>query len=152
MTASSTSRVLSHLYRRAGFGATPKELQRAKKLGFDAVVDELLAGLDGPDRSGDALKVPRLTPLAEANVPGFHFDDYNEFIELSTWWLDRMIVTDTPLREKLVLLLHEQFPTSYQKVGSADLMYNQTRIFRKLGAGSYDALPQAVARDPAMLI
>jgi len=58
-----------------------------------------------------------------------------------------MIVSDTPLREKLVLLLHEQFPTSYQKVGYADLMYRQNQLFRTLGAGSFDALTQAVAQD-----
>ena len=73
-------------------------------------------------------------------------------MKLSTWWLDRMIVTDTPLREKLVLLLHEQFPTSYAKVNYADLMYNQNQLFRKLGAGSFETLTQAVAKDPAMLI
>ena len=63
-----------------------------------------------------------------------------------------MIVTDTPLREKLVLLMSEQFPTSYEKVGYADLMYNQNELFRTLGPGSFETLTQAVAQDPAMLI
>jgi len=152
MTTASTSSVLAHLYRRAGFGASPEELKAAEKLGFDGTVDKLLAGLTEPDRAGEALKVPTLTPLAEANIPGYQYDDYNEFIALSDWWLDRMIVTDTPLREKLVLLLHNQFPTSYQKVGYAYLMYRQNQLFRTLGAGSFDTLTQAVARDPAMLI
>ncbi len=96
--------------------------------------------------------MPQLTPLAQANVPGFSYDDYQEFIALSTWWIDRMIVTDTPRREKLVLLLHEQFPTSYQKVGYADLMYRQNELFRTLGPGSFEELTLAVAQDPAMLI
>ena len=124
----------------------------AEKLGFDAVVDQLLAGLTEPDRAGDAIKLPWLTPLAEASIPGFNYDDYDEFMKLSSWWLDRMIVTDTPLREKLVLLLHNQFPTSYAKVGSADLMYNQNQLFRTHGPGSFEVLTQAVAKDPAMLI
>jgi uncharacterized protein (DUF1800 family) len=152
VTSGSARSLLAHLYRRAGFGATPHELDAAEKLGFSGSVAHLLSGLSAPDPAGDALKLPRLTPLAEANIPGFHYDDYAEFIKLSTWWLDRMIVTDTPLREKLVLLLHEQFPTSYAKVGYADLMYNQNKIFRTLGAGSFETLTQAVAKDPAMLI
>ena len=115
-------------------------------------MDKLLAGLSEPDHSGSALELPHLTPLAQANVPGFSYDDYQEFIALSTWWIDRMIVTDTPLREKLVLLLHEQFPTSYQKVGYADLMYRQNELFRTLGPGSFEELTLAVAQDPAMLI
>jgi len=152
MTTSSTSSVLAHLYRRAGFGATAAELAAAEKAGFDATVDKLLAGLAGTDHAGNAVKRPTLTTLAQASIPGFHFDDGNEFEELTTWWLQRMVVTDTPLREKLVLLLHEQFPTSYVKVGYSDLMYNQNELFRKLGAGSFDTLMQAVAKDPAMLI
>jgi uncharacterized protein (DUF1800 family) len=152
MTTSSTSSTLAHLFRRAGFGATPAEIEAAEKLGFEAAVDKLLAGLTEVDAAGSALGVPHLTPLAQANIPGFSYDDYTEFVALSTWWIDRMIVSDTPLREKLVLLLHEQFPTSYQKVGYADLMYRQNQLFRTLGAGSFDALTQAVAQDPAMLI
>ena len=115
-------------------------------------MDKLLAGLSEPDHSGSALELPHLTPLAQANVPGYSYDDYQEFIALSTWWIDQMIVTDTPLREKLVLLLHEQFPTSYQKVGYADLMYRQNELFRTLGPGSFEELTLAVAQDPAMLI
>ena len=152
MTTSSTSSTLAHLFRRAGFGVTPAEIEAAEKLGFEAAVDKLLAGLTEVDAAGSALGVPHLTPLAQANIPGFSYDDYTEFVALSTWWIDRMIVSDTPLREKLVLLLHEQFPTSYQKVGYADLMYRQNQLFRTLGAGSFDALTQAVAQDPAMLI
>jgi len=152
MTTSPAFTVIGHLYRRAGFGATPAEIEAGEKLGFDAVVDDLLAGLTKPDPAGSALKVPQLTPIAQATIPGYTYDDYSEFIALSTWWLDRMVVTDTPLREKLVLLLANQFPTSYEKVGYADLMYNQNQLFRTLGAGSFDALTQAVARDPAMLI
>ena len=33
---------MAHLLRRAGFGATPDELDRAMDKGYDAVLDELL--------------------------------------------------------------------------------------------------------------
>jgi len=152
MTTGTTRSVIAHLYRRAGFGATQDEIDAAVKLGFDGAVDQLLAGLSAKDAAGDALPLPRLTPLAQSAIPGFTYNDYEEFIALSTWWIDRMIVTDTPLREKLTLLMHEQFPTSYAKVGYADLMYNQNQIFRTLGPGPFDVLTQAVSADPAMLI
>ena len=101
-----------------------------------------MAGLTEADSAGSALELPHLTPLAQANIPGFSYDDYTEFIALSTWWIDRMIVTDTPLREKLVLLLHEQFPTSYQKVGYSELMYHQNELFRTLGPGRSTRSPK----------
>jgi len=152
MTTRPNSSVLGHLYRRAGFGASRAEIDEAEKVGFNATVDKLVAGLSAKDVTGDALKIPYTTPLAQSNIPDFRYDDYEEFVALSTWWIDRMIVTSTPLREKLVLMMHEQFPTSYAKVGYANLMYVQNQLFRKLGPGPFDVLTQAVSADPAMLI
>ena len=34
--------LMAHLLRRAGFGATPAELDRAMDIGYDRTVDELL--------------------------------------------------------------------------------------------------------------
>ncbi len=68
MTTSSNSNTLAHLYRRAGFGATPAELEAAGKLGFGASVDKLLAGLTEADSAGSALELPHLTPLAQAKL------------------------------------------------------------------------------------
>ena len=63
-----------------------------------------------------------------------------------------MIVTSTPLREKLTFLLHGQFPTAISKVKYPAYMYGQNQLFRTLGSGDFTALTQAVATDPAMLI
>jgi len=79
MTTSSTTRALAHLYRRAGFGATPAGIEAAEKIGYETSADKLLAGLSEPDHAGSALALPQLTPLAQANVPGFSYDDYQEF-------------------------------------------------------------------------
>ena len=53
----------------------------------------------------------------------------------------------TPLRERLTLFWHDHFATSVQKVKEAELMYRQNEIFRARGAGSFEALAQAVARE-----
>ncbi|MGO9658498.1 MAG: DUF1800 family protein, partial [Acidimicrobiales bacterium] len=111
-----------------------------------------LAGLGGPDPAGDAVPLPHLTTVPESNVPGYHYNGWDEYNGLVTWWLERMIVTDTPLREKLTLLLHCQFPTSITKVRFAYMMYAQNQIFRSLGPGNFATLVQAVAKDPSMLI
>ena len=39
-----------------------------------------------------------------------------QYLALQRWWLDRMIVTSTPLREKLTLIWHGHFATAFQKV------------------------------------
>jgi uncharacterized protein (DUF1800 family) len=143
---------VAHLYRRAGFGATPAELRSLQKQSWSSLVGDLLAGLSRPDHGASKAQLPHLTSVPESNVPGYRWDGYGEFVDLVTWWVQRMILTETPLREKLALLLHCQFPTSWEKVGWAYMMYVQNQLFRNLGPGRFDTLTRAVAKDPAMLI
>jgi uncharacterized protein (DUF1800 family) len=144
--------LVAHLYRRAGFGTSAATVARESKRSWDDIVDDLLAGLHDRDAAGDRVPLPKLTSIPQANVPGYEYNGYEEFANLITWWVERMVVTDTPLREKLVLLLHDQFPTSWFKVGWASLMYTQNQIFRTSGPGNFHALTLALAMDPAMLI
>ncbi len=143
MTPSSRA-VIAHLYRRAGFGATNDELNVAVRKGFDACVDELVAGLDGDGSDGVAPPPAMSTPAR----PSKNTD--NEEPDLLAWWVDTMITAKAPLREKLVLLLHNHFPTANSKVGWASMMHNQ--LFRVHGPGPFDVLMRVVATDPAMLI
>jgi uncharacterized protein (DUF1800 family) len=173
---------LAHLYRRAGFGARPDELDAAVAQGYRATVESLLAGLVGPDPAGDAVAPPALTmPAAEAaatapsspsgatptsSAPAGpstadanarlalarqrRQDENRQELALQTWWLNRLIVTSTPLREKLTFLWSGHFATGFDKVRNAALMYRQNQLFRTLGAGSFETLTVAVAKDPAM--
>ena len=38
----SKSELIAHLYRRAGFGATPSELENVSEMSYDDVVDKLM--------------------------------------------------------------------------------------------------------------
>ncbi len=148
---------LAHLYRRAGFGARPDELDAAVAGGYEATVESLLAGLSGPDAAGDGVALPALTMPAAAvrrtdptAAKQRRQDENREEAALQAWWLDRMISTATPLREKLTLLWSGHFATGFDKVRNAALMHLQNQLFRTLGGGSFQALTTAVAKDPAM--
>lgn len=143
---------MAHLYRRAGFGASPEQVDDLARKDWSELVDDLLDGLTASDPTGEAVKLPHLTSMPEANVPGYNYNGWQEYTDLISWWLERMAVTSTPLKEKLTLLMHCQFPTSWSKVNWAYMMYTQNQLFRTLGAGSFETLTQAVAQDPAMLI
>lgn len=149
-----TSRLL-HLYRRAAFGARPEELAAAVALGYDGAVEALL-DRSAPD-AADAVPVPELTVT----------DDTAQTVEerrrraeqrrvgrtdITIWWLNRMVVTDRPFREKLTWFWHDHFATSIEKVAEPRLMLDQNRLLREQGAGGFEALVQAVAKDPAMLV
>jgi len=155
---------IAHLYRRAGFGARPDELDRAVPLGYRTAVESLLDGLHQPDPAGDRIPVPSFTspypapgqapadPAARMAADRQRRAEQNQqYQALQQWWLNRMIATATPLREKLTLLWHGHFATAFEKVHNTGFMYRQNQLFRTLGAGSFEALSQAVAKDPAMM-
>jgi uncharacterized protein (DUF1800 family) len=119
----------AHLLRRAGFGATRKEIERAVRRGQARTVEGLLHFRPSRARpkGGDTYKGQR-------------------------WWLQRMVVTKAPLQEKLVLFWHGHFATSISKVDDGERMHEQNRLFRFLGAGRFRDLLVAVSKDPAMII
>jgi uncharacterized protein (DUF1800 family) len=163
-TTDPTRSNIAHLFRRAGFGAHPDEIDQATKVGYAATVEALLAGLTAPDPGGDAVPLPDLTrpqdptpaptdPLAKmAAQRARRAVENQQYLGLQRWWLDRMIATSTPLREKLTLLWHGHFATAFQKVQLTDFMYRQNQLFRTMGSGNFETLAQAVAKDPAMML
>src|SRR4051812_36235397 len=82
----------SHLYRRAAFGASPTELDRALKAGYEKTLDRLLNG--EPDAA------ERWEVLSEV---GSYFTKH---VQIRGWWLRAMIDGGHPLREKLTLFWH----------------------------------------------
>jgi uncharacterized protein (DUF1800 family) len=140
--------VLGYLYRRAGFGATTSKLDTATAAGYEHTVEELLAGLSAPDPNTPV--VPHLTSPMALNM-GHGGDTWDEYTNLVAWWVEKMATTATPLREKLTLLLHGQFPTGFSKVGVPAYMHGQNQIFRTKGGGPFDELTLALSMDPAML-
>ena len=151
---------IAHLFRRAGFGARPDELDAAVAAGYEATVDRLV---DLSVADAAAVAPPTFTPPAVVAAPGDEAArraaqqadqraNREEGRKLTQWWIDRMVLSTTPLRERLTLFWHDHFATSVQKVKQPDLMYRQNEIFRAQGAGSFEALALAVAKDPAMLI
>ncbi|MHB1035405.1 MAG: DUF1800 domain-containing protein [Pirellulales bacterium] len=126
-----------HLYRRAAFGAKWAELKRAVA--------------DGPARSIDRFVRP------EGDVAAFNQaydqDEASASVEgLHAWWLRRMILSPHPLLEKMTLFWHGHFGIGAAKVKSAPLIVRHVQLLRASALGRFEALLQAVSRDPATLI
>jgi uncharacterized protein (DUF1800 family) len=146
------------LYRRAGFGLKGAELDALVPAGYESAVDGLISGLTGPDPGGDAVAVP---PLPDVQLPGrtaslserqaLNAELRTGLTRLQEWWMQRMVATSTPLREKLTLFWHGHFATGAAKVRDPKLMYLQNQLFRTQGSGSFETLTQAVAKDGAMM-
>ena len=86
--------LMSHLMRRAGFGAGRDELEARVANGYEATVEELLHPEDGPPAVAD-----------EDLIRRYHVDENSLMLidSCQTYWLYRMINTRRPLEEKIAL-------------------------------------------------
>jgi uncharacterized protein (DUF1800 family) len=135
---------VGYLMRRAGFGATPGEIDAAAQQGLGPLVTNLVNYEQVSDNF-----VPPPDAILTYRQKLMRGTDLNN---LQAWWIDRMINTSRPLQEKMALFWHGHFATGYDKVRSTLLMYRQNELFRQNALGRFDDLLSAVYRDPAMLI
>ena len=141
-TTRDTSRgQMAHLLRRAGFGATPDELDRAMEAGYEVTVKDLLD--PGP---------PDVLP--EDLIRRYHIDqsELRGSGAAGSYWVYRMVMTSSPLREKICLFWHRVFATAATKLIQSRPLMNQIEMFRQYGMGSLRDLLVQLSRDPAMIM
>lgn len=165
-----------HLLWRAGFGGTAEQIAALTRLGTEGAVDLLLSGspmLGEPDRPiavrSDIFRPPTRLELAAlrrarqtqdedalARLREQRYererDDRSQMRQIRRWWLQRMLTTQHPLRERMTLFWHGHFATSYRKVQDSYHMYLQNELFRREALGSFETLLRSIIRDPAMLV
>ena len=142
MTANQIKKeTLAHLFRRAGFGATPEEMDKSLNMAYEDVVDDLM----------DFSKEDTL-PL------DFLYRFYKDQSDMrgaggaGAQWVYRMVMSETPLREKMCLFWHRLFATASTKLIQNRVVMNQIAMFRDNGIGSFDNLLIQLSKDPAMIM
>jgi len=128
---------IAHLMRRAGFGATPKELDvLIKEKTYDEIVDDLV----NPER------FPEIDPL--------FIDRYYGGEPVAVYvgkWLFSMINTQRPLEEKVAIFLHHIYPVAWGKSEHGPSIYAQIDMFRRVGLTDFKSILLALSKDPAMI-
>jgi uncharacterized protein (DUF1800 family) len=127
---------VSHLLRRAAWGATPDEIDRAAADGIAATVDRLLDPTTAPP-AGDAYREPT---GREAYRPA-------AFI---LWWFHLVSTSPASGIERLLWFWHGHFATGLRKVRYPALMRDQFVGLRRYGLGRFDDLLSVVTNDAAM--
>jgi len=162
----------AHLLNRAGFGGTPEEVEKVRRMGPVAAVDWLL---DFPDKGAEEQSdtdVPDFSSVADFPK---NFREFREafrgksneeraklrmmfqrgnreaMMETAKWWLNRMAYGPQPVQEKLTLFSHGHFPTSFRDEKSAWLIWRQNELQRRMAVGNFHEFVKGISRDPAML-
>jgi uncharacterized protein (DUF1800 family) len=136
------SRLATHFYRRAAFGASATTLQASIQTTPTAILDGWLSNDDAALNAFD----DESTAVASSVLAG------GDPKQLASWWLYRMQQSPNPLLEKATLLWHGHFATSAEKVEDVRLMFEQNQLLRKNALGDFAAMAHGISRDPAMLV
>ena len=164
-----------HLLWRAGYAGTPQEIRELHALGLDGAIARLIdfkltdtSAL--PDLEVDPDILRNKTPEEQKEFRAARdaqdqdvLDRFNRegqaarakdrklMAQLQQWWAQRMIDTPRPAEERLTLLWHGHFATSYRSVPDTYLMQQQNQLLRRESNGNFAELTRGIVRDPAML-
>jgi len=132
--------LMSHLFRRAGFGARREEIEAALEKGYEATVEELLHPENQPELDHDL-------------IYRYWVDikEHRQIDPAQSYWIYRMINTKKPLEEKMALFWHHLFATGFAKLNHAGNMLQQVKMFREHGLGDLRTLLVELSKDPAMI-
>jgi uncharacterized protein (DUF1800 family) len=130
-----------HLHRRAGFATNWRTIQRALAAGPAVAVSQLLESRNQPTDPFEE----RAKLIADGAVAA------NDIARLQAWWIYRMTYSPDPLGERLCLMWHSHFATSFAKVKNVDWLRQQNETLRKLARAPFGALLRAMLKDPALL-
>ncbi len=144
----------AHLTRRAGFSASPAELESLVEKGFLATLDELIAYQNIDDSAMEAGLAARNFRLSRTNQNGIQIADP---VGINQWWLYRMMHSRRQLLEKMTFFWHDHFATSvgeirFVKNTGQPLLMVQLDLLRQHALGNFKEMVHQIARDPAMLI
>jgi uncharacterized protein (DUF1800 family) len=141
--------LIAHLFRRAGFGARPAELDYYTSQGYAKAVEDLVSGrpLMNAQPSDDAL-APITTTVR--NLRGRVAPEALPDIQLR--WVKRMATTTAPLVERMTLFMHDHWATGYRPVDNIDTteLAAQNDLFRRYALGDWRALCHAMIEDVAL--
>lgn len=138
---------IGHLLRRAGFGATPADINTYRGYSYADAVDRLI---NYQQVSDDAME----NRLKALNLD-FYAPNSSSMANMQRWWLLRMAWTQRPLLEKMVLFWHGMLTSSFRKVGGNNAyarMMVQNQFFREHAFDTYDNILLGIVSDPAMLV
>ncbi|HPZ87256.1 MAG TPA: DUF1800 domain-containing protein, partial [Flavihumibacter sp.] len=160
---------VSHLLKRALFGARETDIQSFVSMGPEAAIDALF--------QPQPLPASPLREYGMVGVEGFMYDDLGVAVgqpwgdDLNTasdpqarpainsarngslikWMMGLMLHQNATIHEKMVLFMHHHFSVQMGEVDNATMCYRHHMLLRQHAVGNIRELTRLVSKDPAML-
>ncbi|WP_261387593.1 DUF1800 family protein [Chitinophaga pinensis] len=144
---------MQHLAWRAGFGASPSVIEDWTHKKRRQVINKILAGpekdVQTPLKVRDASDLPdRGKMMSPEEKRALNRMNRQGVKDLNLQWMNEMVQSEHPLREKMALFWHGHFACRTQNV-----LFNQQllQVIRENALGNFGELLTAVSKSPAML-
>jgi uncharacterized protein (DUF1800 family) len=154
MTAASDRLELSRLVHRFGLGPKPGEYLQLLAGGIPLARAKILSRRSDPGL--DALVTPSYPDLGPAPSDPTASDAYwskvyDESLTVAVWWMDRMVLADSPFIERMTWFWHGHWATSINKVQFARPMKIQNDALRTHALGNFKDMSRAMVQDCALI-
>jgi len=148
---------ISRLYNRFGFGPKPGEFSADLKAGLKKTQNKILKISESDPGLNETKDLtlndlgPRPKPNS-AEIIDFSTSLRNDKDKLTLWWLDRMVLGNYGLKEKMTWFWHGHWATSIKKVDFPLVMYKQNQTLRANSLGNFKVMSRAMVNDGALQI
>jgi uncharacterized protein (DUF1800 family) len=143
-------------------GYTSKQDEAIKKLGLNSFLQHSFDAI--PDQTDPAFLVEIPKTIAEINAlkhkkrvatPEGKQEINNQqdaiFLAMQTWWVEKMINDDFPLREKMTCFWHNHFVATSQSVKVNYWVYQHNQILRNQAFGNFKTLTKEILKTNAIV-
>ncbi len=154
-----------HLLRRAGWSATPAEVEQAQHAGLEATLDRLFPANPNlfpmppaveraaSEQVNYQQKIAAAGPV-EKRLLQRELRELNQaaVLDLTVRWLQFSAQPQNAAFQKWVLFLSDIYVVGFEKVPRAPLIFEHFDILAHAGLGNGPVLTKAISRSPAMIV
>jgi len=146
---------IARLYHRFGFGPRPGEFKAALNSGVAATRTALLTP-PASDVALTSIPEPKINDLGPRpsqktnELIEFNIQLRQQVKDLPLWWLDRLVLADHGLTERMTWFWHGHWATAVGKINYAYPMYIQNQTLRKYALSNFNEMANAMLIDGAL--
>lgn len=146
---------IARLYHRFGFGPRPGEFKAALNNGVIATRTALLTP-PVTDIALTSIPEPKITDLGQRpsqktnELIEFNIELRQQVKDLPLWWLNRFVLADHGLTERMTWFWHGHWATAVGKINYAYPMYIQNQTLRKYALSNFNDMANAMLIDGAL--
>lgn len=141
---------ISRLIHRFGLGPKPGQYESLVALGLSGAQSSILS-VPTVDPGLSSVTPPTFATTGLASASAARAERAEQNNELLLWWLDRMVLSDNALPERMTWFWHGHWATAVSKVKYPIPMYQQNQTLRANSMGSFVTMSEAMIDDCALL-